>query len=274
MGRSSARKGGDALLSLENRKVRGWELESDTSRRGSSVKGRACTIFFHAETQRTAADVAVIASLLDLFGGRADGDAAALAKVIALRLLGPASAGAGARHREVAARWSAGEASGGRRGGEAISPGNEVGYFFSARTISRTVDDRSAPHRPSGRGGRPWQGGTYAAARRESLASDHSWACAPGTLPPRVRRAFEARAETQPQQPARGEEGTARSGLQPGSTAPLTGSADGSVRDRYRSHSSFVDGRDKHLDVILGQRVAPSFTPRPRLASTAARGHE
>lgn len=130
----------------------------------------------------------MIASLLDLFGGRVDGDATALAKVIALRLLGPASAGAGARHREVAARWSAGEASGGRRGGEAISPGNEVGYFFSARTISRTVDDRSAPHRPSGRGGRPWQGGTYAAARRESLASDHSWACAPGTFPPRVRR--------------------------------------------------------------------------------------
>lgn len=170
-------------------RLEGRELESDTSRRGASVKGRACTIFFHAETQRTAADVAVIASPLDLFGGRVDGDATALAKVIVLQLLVPASAGAGARHREVAARWGAGETSGGRRREEAISPGNEVGYFFSARTISRAVHDRSAPLRPSGQGGRLWQGETYAAARRESPASDHSWICAPSTFTPRVRRA-------------------------------------------------------------------------------------
>lgn len=33
-------------------------------------------------------------------------------------------------------------------------------------------------------------------------------------------------------------------------------------RARYRSHSSFVDGRDKHLDASLRQRRAPSFTQR------------
>jgi hypothetical protein len=274
-------QGWRAPLTLESREARRRELGSDTSRRGSSVKGRACTFFFHAETRRAAADVAVMASSIllppDLFGARrgvgADGDAKALAKVLVIRLLVLASAGAGARHREVTARGSAGKASGGRRGGEAISPGNEVGYFFSARTISRRVIDRSAPRRPSGRRGRLWQGGTCAAARRESLASDRSWVCASGTFTPRVRRASRRQRRRSPSN----QPGARKVQLDPESKPGRPRSSrrvDGSVRDRCRSHSSFVDGRDKHLDVISRQGIAPSFTPRPRLASTAARGHE
>jgi hypothetical protein len=34
------------------------------------------------------------------------------------------------------------------------------------------------------------------------------------------------------------------------------------LRARYRSHSSFVDGKDKHLDEISRQVISNNLTPR------------
>lgn len=55
---------------------------------------------------------------------------------------------------------------GGRRGEAAGSPGNELGYLFSARTISRRSMTTAPPRftgSPVESSGRPWPGGTYAA---------------------------------------------------------------------------------------------------------------
>lgn len=157
-------------------RLEGWELESDTSRRGASVKGRACTIFFHAETQRTAADVAVIASPLDLFGGRVDGDATALAKVIVLQLLVPASAGAGARHREVAARWA--QVKPRVEGAEKRRSRLETRSATSSRRVRSVGRSMTAPHRF---GPRVRAGASGRARRTRQLAGNRRQAIIPGS---------------------------------------------------------------------------------------------
>jgi hypothetical protein len=140
-------------------------------------------------------------------------------------------AGARERHREVAERrvkitW------GGRRGEAAGSPGNELDHHFSARTISWR-SETSAPRRSSGqpeeRRGRPWPGGTYAAALRASPASESLGLCVKcldSSCEESVSPLVSTTMGTQPQQPSRGSGGTARSGLQLGSTAHLHGWAD------------------------------------------------
>lgn len=147
---------------------------------------------------------------------------------------------------------------------KAVSCGNEINHLSSARTLGRTVR-RSAPHRLSGRCGRLWQGGSYAAipgSRRQARTRD----CAPSVFTPRVRRAHSPTLQ-QWRVAAPATFGATKTQLDSSSNSfrsarshePLLNGID---RARYRSHSSFVDGRDKHLDAILRQRRAPSLTQR------------
>lgn len=144
----------------------------------------------------------------------------------------------------------------------------------------RSVGGQRPPHRVERRGNpRNGVGALGRAGRtrqRSELRRQASlWGCASGASTPRVRRASplscEPRWERSPSNQAGGSRGTARSGLQLGSTTHLHGGWMTTLRARYRSHSSFVDRRDKHLDEIPRQGVADNLTPTAVARSTAVR---
>lgn len=153
------------------------------------------------------------------------------------------------RHREVAAptgcgvslRWKARRE---RRAHVEVSPVTSP----SARTICRTAR-RSAPSSALGPGGAPLARRNVRDNLGTSQASEGSdivRQVAPSSCEESVtrRQAVDTAPATQ------GADGdTARFELQLGSTDGPTGTPDEVDRARYRSHSSFVDGRDKHLDV-------------------------
>lgn len=62
--------------------------------------------------------------------------------------------------------------------------------------------------------------------------------------------------------------------LEPGSNSvrprAVMGERMTTLRARYRSHSSFVDGKDKHLDEISRQGIADNLTPRLRTLDGSA----
>lgn len=151
--------------------------------------------------------------------------------------------------------------------------------FYSARTVSRTVR-RSAPHSAFGLGtgafgkaGRTRQSRELAGKRvfldcasSVSSSCEEVFVCAPAQATP-------------PQQPL-GVRETQR-GLEPSSSGPAhsaphrEGCWDAVERARYRSHSSFVDGRDNYLDVVPRQGRTPSLTERLHGSlSTAACRHK
>jgi hypothetical protein len=155
------------------------------------------------------------------------------------------------------------------------SPGNELGYQFPARTISRRsrpphrVDFRGNPESGVGALGRAGRTRQRSGLRRQASL----WGCAPGASAPRVRRATprssRRRWEGSPSNQARGlvRYSPVRAPTRIGrarSRAWMT-----TLRARYRSHSSFVDRRDKHLDEVPRQGIADNLTPRLWLASTA-----
>lgn len=151
--------------------------------------------------------------------------------------------------------------------------------FYSARTVSRTVR-RSAPHSAFGLGagafgkaGRTRQSRELAGKRvfldcasSVSSSCEEVFACAPTQATP-------------PQQPL-GVRETQRGSSPPARVRPTQrpsrgGCWDAVERARYRSHSSFVDGRDNYLDVVPRQGRAPSLTERlPGSPSTAACRHK
>lgn len=102
------------------------------------------------------------------------------------------------------------------------------------------------------------------------------WDCAPSASAPRVRRvaprSSQGRWEGSPSNQARGLVGHSSIRAPTRIGRALAGVRMRTFRARYRSHSSFVDGKDKHLDEVLRQGIADNLTPRLWLASTAGAG--
>lgn len=162
---------------------------------------------------------------------------------------------------------------------KAVSYGSEVDYLLlNAYGQSDGSPLRTALGFRAGYG-RPWQGGTYAAISRARRQASVSGLCVKCLI--LVRGSVRVRSGAGDTTPAttRGARDTARArALQLGSGPQRPhreGCWDAVERARYRSHSSFVDGRDNYLDVVPRQGRAPSLTERLQgLLSTAACRHK
>lgn len=140
-------------------------------------------------------------------------------------------------------------------------------YDQSAVDDHRTVTSHGATR---DRRGRPWPGGTYAAAPKTSPASEVLGLCA---------KDLDSSCEESASPLVRPHDGSAAPATTPGANevqlelgsnsarpSAVTGARMTTFRARYRSHSSFVGEKDKHLDEISGHEIPYNLTPRLRLA--------
>jgi hypothetical protein len=144
----------------------------------------------------------------------------------------------------------------------------------------RSVGGQRPPHRVERRGNpRNGVGALGRAGRtrqRSELRRQASlWGCASGASTPRVRRASPLSCESRWSAAPATKQGVREAQLDPGSNSgrphTFTGGWMTTLRARYRSHSSFVDRRDEHLDEIPRQGVADNLTPTAVARSTAVR---
>lgn len=153
--------------------------------------------------------------------------------------------------RGARCEWSVGRAWGERRGGKAVSLGNGIDHLLLS--VYGQSDGITAPHRTSVLWLAMESWGWAPLARRDvhgnprtSLASESS-GIARQCFGPRVRtRSSHRKMSMAPPSNLQGDEDTARHQTQTGADPkePLTGtSRDAMERARYRSHSSFVDGK-------------------------------